>query len=157
MAPMWNLDDSLSLVRALQSTVKQFGYHVALGGGVLNKGTSDKDVDLYFLPLDNKKLPVLTDKLVNYLNNLWGSPEVIGKEYEEEPPDNLVPNGPEYIQAAPHHWFVEDVDITTPAQRFRAPLTYTVSTTRKAMNTTVYKYKLKYTRSNNDRIDVFIL
>lgn len=47
----WGLDDALTLVRQLQKEVRPFGYHIALGGGVLNKGMSEKDLDLYFLPL----------------------------------------------------------------------------------------------------------
>jgi hypothetical protein len=50
---MWTLDEARAVVGILQPHVKPLGYHVALGGGVLNRGYSDKDVDLYFLPLDN--------------------------------------------------------------------------------------------------------
>jgi hypothetical protein len=52
-APLWTLDDALTLVRALQPFTRQFGYHLTLGGGVLNVGSSTKDLDLFFLPLDN--------------------------------------------------------------------------------------------------------
>lgn len=47
----WTLDDALGVVRNLQPAAHAHGYHVTLGGGVLNRGESDKDVDLYFLPL----------------------------------------------------------------------------------------------------------
>ncbi len=48
-SPTWTLEEALILVRALQPTAWQYGYHLCLGGGVLNKGVSSKDLDLYFL------------------------------------------------------------------------------------------------------------
>jgi hypothetical protein len=47
----WYLADALLMIRQLQALVWPMGYHVALGGGVLNHGYSDKDLDLYVLPL----------------------------------------------------------------------------------------------------------
>ena len=51
---VWHLQDALLLVWDIQETTRLFGYHVALGGGVLNRGYSTKDLDLYFLPLCNE-------------------------------------------------------------------------------------------------------
>lgn len=48
---VWKLKDGLALVRKLQPETRQFGYHLTLGGGVLNTGKSRKDLDLFFLPL----------------------------------------------------------------------------------------------------------
>ena len=50
---MWTLQEALQLIRDLQPQLKPLHYHVALGGGVLNKGTSQKDLDLYLLRFDN--------------------------------------------------------------------------------------------------------
>jgi len=76
----WTLDEGLSLVRALQKDSRKFNYHIALGGGVLNKGTSDKDLDLYFMALDNGK-PTNIDGLIEWLTGMWGSPQDIGSGY----------------------------------------------------------------------------
>ena len=47
----WYMPDALLFVRALQATVWPLQHHVALGGGVVNHGYSDKDLDVYVLPL----------------------------------------------------------------------------------------------------------
>lgn len=60
---------------------RQFGYHLALGGGVLNTGESKKDLDLYFLPMggfDNKKQHN-PDKMLKALEAIWGPGESIQK------------------------------------------------------------------------------
>lgn len=85
---MWTLDDGLAVVRSLQPLTRQFNYHLALGGGVLNNGSSDKDLDLYFLPLgytkeeDNEKrlakIQENADNLLKFLESMWGKSEPIG-------------------------------------------------------------------------------
>lgn len=52
--PMWTFEEAMEAVTALQEETREFGYHLALGGGVLNNGQSDKDLDLYFLSLDDE-------------------------------------------------------------------------------------------------------
>jgi hypothetical protein len=83
---MWRIEHALSVVRALQPMTRDFNYHLTLGGGVLNLGRSDKDLDLYFLPLcnDTDHEPAL---LLGFLEELWGKSEPIGSEdcYEEDP------------------------------------------------------------------------
>src|SRR5882672_8106898 len=82
MMESWSLDDGLKLVRLLQPETRKYGYHLALGGSVLNAGKSDKDIDLYFLPLENKReSPANIGDLTQWLVTLWGEYEVIGKEY----------------------------------------------------------------------------
>lgn len=50
---MWNLTDALEVIRPMQEVIrKSFYYHVTLGGGILNKGESEKDLDLFFLCLN---------------------------------------------------------------------------------------------------------
>lgn len=46
----WYLADAQLAIRDLQQLLWPLGYHIALGGGVLNHGYSDKDLDLYVLP-----------------------------------------------------------------------------------------------------------
>lgn len=76
-APMWTLDEGLALVRQLQPLTRAFNCHLAIGGGVVNAGQSEKDLDLYFLPLDGTQDEPRTDGLVALLRGLWGEPEVL--------------------------------------------------------------------------------
>jgi len=81
----WELDEALQVVRDLQPLVRDLDYHIALGGGVINKGYSDKDIDLYVLPVfkgnthdDIKVMALLSDyfsKKSGYVNvrPLFGS------------------------------------------------------------------------------------
>jgi hypothetical protein len=81
---MWDLEGGLRLVRAIQPITRRFGYHVALGGGVLNTGESNKDLDLYFLPMggfDVEQDKPQPDNMREYLSRLWGVGEDIGKDY----------------------------------------------------------------------------
>lgn len=68
----WTLEEALILVRKLQPETRQFDYHLTLGGGVLNKGESKKDLDLFFLPMENGKAKSDPDRLLGWLKSLWG-------------------------------------------------------------------------------------
>jgi hypothetical protein len=46
----WELDNALAFVRWLQPLAMQFGFWLALAGGVLNNGYSDNDLDLAAVP-----------------------------------------------------------------------------------------------------------
>lgn len=74
---MWNLEQGLMVVRMLQPTTRNYGFHLAIGGGVVNKGRSDKDLDLYFLPLDDEDTAD-TDGLLGWLEGTFGASEPIG-------------------------------------------------------------------------------
>lgn len=52
---VWTYEQAHKVILKLQQDSRSFGYHLCLGGGVLNHGASSKDLDLYFLPLDNDK------------------------------------------------------------------------------------------------------
>lgn len=85
MLPIWTLDSALPLVRELQPETRQFGYHLALGGGVLNTGESFKDLDLYFLPLDASDSKPESEGLVAWLDKLWGEGEsLLGASYNSQ-------------------------------------------------------------------------
>ena len=73
---MIGLDTGLMIARDIQPNVRKLGYHVALGGGVLNKGMSEKDLDLYFLPLVGEAAN--HSGLVAYLYKAWGVADTIG-------------------------------------------------------------------------------
>lgn len=70
----WTLEEGLSVVRSIQWSIKRLGFHVALAGGVLNNGVSNKDLDLVFLPLTNAERPKLAD-ICTWLFETWGSPQ----------------------------------------------------------------------------------
>lgn len=79
---LWLLDDALFLVRKLQPDTRQFGYHLALGGGVLNAGLSFKDLDLYFLPLDDQTIPPDAENLLSWLfEQLGESKPLVDERY----------------------------------------------------------------------------
>lgn len=71
---IWALADALKLIRETQATARSFGFHICLGGGVLNRGTSEKDVDLYLLPLI--EVPQNTEGLLASLEIGWGPSEI---------------------------------------------------------------------------------
>lgn len=175
----WNLDDGLKLVRALQQECRRFGYHLALGGGVLNNGRSDKDIDLYFLPLDNSKFePPNPSKLIDWLVKMWGEFEPIGIDYDPDEPTTAADEayGPrdvdglrELVQSSGLIGQITRAD--NPWWRSQSPqvggnpmiiqdsilvdLPSTLSPT-KPLRSGPYKYKLRFNR-NGDRIDVFVL
>jgi hypothetical protein len=64
------LNTALRLIRETQATAGSFGYHICLGGGVLNRGFSEKDLDLYFLPLIEQ--PQDPTRLLESLEIGWG-------------------------------------------------------------------------------------
>lgn len=47
---MWTIEDALSLIRQLQPKAMEAGWCLMLGGGVLNNGYSDNDLDLLAYP-----------------------------------------------------------------------------------------------------------
>jgi hypothetical protein len=65
--PMWYLEEAIGLVRELQTKALQKGYHLALGGGVLNRGWSRKDLDIVALKMDNQPAALTPGKLVEVL------------------------------------------------------------------------------------------
>lgn len=81
----WTLDEALQLIRIIQPETRKYGYHLCLGGGVMNNGKSEKDLDLYFLPLDNGNKPD-PDGLQKWLISLWGEPSEIGDQEAYGPP-----------------------------------------------------------------------
>jgi hypothetical protein len=97
---MWTLDNGLALVRAIQPKIRQFNYHVAIGGGVVNRGFSTKDLDLYFLPMQDAQSIALRAYLVTCFGPefcLGGGPE--GESYVQ-PQDVLLAYGPDPVWVA---------------------------------------------------------
>jgi hypothetical protein len=76
---MWELVGALSLVREIQPKTRDYNYHIAVGGGVVNNGSSEKDLDLYFLPLDNGSRED-HNGLIAFLSQRFGRPRPIGDD-----------------------------------------------------------------------------
>lgn len=47
----WTLESALAFIREIQPSIRELDYHILLAGGVLNTGKSEKDLDLWFIPL----------------------------------------------------------------------------------------------------------
>lgn len=182
----WTMEDGLKLVRALQPEARKFGYHLSLGGSVLNQGHSHKDIDLYFLPFENKGVnggKSNLQGLVSYLEELWGVSKCLFKDYGQE---NLAPKGDEDVikrgginfgnlklpkvkQIGPgtrvkDHlgkvwWRWNDMwvsDDDLSTHPNRTDILRLYEEAQAAIVPSAYQEKLKFTRGD-DRIDVFIL
>ncbi len=69
--PSWTLDQALNLIRLLQPTAFEAGYHLNLGGGVLNHGKSNNDLDILAMPGSfevDTNIEKLVRRLVTYHN-----------------------------------------------------------------------------------------
>ena len=52
---MWTLEEGLEFIRTLQPGAAKLGYNLSLGGGVLNAGHSDHDLDVVVAPAKDAK------------------------------------------------------------------------------------------------------
>ncbi len=68
---MWGFKDAIGLVRATQPMIHQAGYHIALAGGVLNKGESNHDLDIIIMPMNR-------DGADRSLERVWRIFEFVG-------------------------------------------------------------------------------
>lgn len=50
--PLWTLAEAVDLIHELQPIVRELNYHITIGGGVINAGSSEKDLDLWIIPLN---------------------------------------------------------------------------------------------------------
>lgn len=48
--PMWTLPYALEVVRRVEPFMAEAGWHVAMGGGVLHRGSSSHDLDIVLVP-----------------------------------------------------------------------------------------------------------
>lgn len=55
---MWELNEAIELCRRIEERLAIFGYHVALAGGVLIKGKSEKDLDIHVYPHDTENCDI---------------------------------------------------------------------------------------------------
>lgn len=68
---IWTLAEAQEVAAAAEAVVRPLGYHTCLGGGVLHRGESGKDMDLFFLPLEGHHSD--PDSVLRELYRLWGS------------------------------------------------------------------------------------
>ena len=54
MTQTWTLDAALLWIREMQPKLMEAGWCIMLGGGVLNKGHSDSDLDLLAYPRNSE-------------------------------------------------------------------------------------------------------
>lgn len=89
---MWTFDEAMEAVTALQPELREIGYHMALGGGVLNSGTSEKDLDLYFLPLGGLEgKGAESGSVAALLESYFGGFDVIGEQDYDAFPGGTSP------------------------------------------------------------------
>lgn len=48
--PLWTLEQGIELARRLEKIALEHNAHVALGGGTLHRGHSNKDLDIFVYP-----------------------------------------------------------------------------------------------------------
>lgn len=157
---MWTLDEALNLIRALQPSTRKFNYHLCLGGGVLNKGGSQKDLDLYFLPLGTSSEKD-ADDLQGYLESLWGKGTDLFKVYPASPAVwNLMEPQPAPPTAVDVDYYMKVEDGSgrfwdgNERQWYILPKDGDKDSDKAKQ---LYKKKLKFLYMGKDRIDVFIL
>jgi len=76
----WILEEGVKLARAITDPAGKAGFQVTLGGSVLLRGKSAKDIDLFFIPKSKDSSPA---ELITELEKLWGPGTVIDLKYEE--------------------------------------------------------------------------
>lgn len=78
---VWTFSSAKYVIDTCQTNAKQFGYHVCLGGSVLNKMESSKDLDLYFLPMSNHEIKEDPAGLLNWIHINLGPVESLNNAY----------------------------------------------------------------------------
>ena len=84
---MWTLLEALKIVRMLQPVIRPMGYHITLGGGVLNKGISKKDLDLFILRCNNTEREESFSVIVAVSKTLKQTREVLTSRPLRDSPD----------------------------------------------------------------------
>lgn len=69
---VWTLDMSLELVRAMEPFIKPMGYTAMITGGVLQQGSSKRDLDIIFMPTEKLAAPKDIE-LLTWLGEKFGA------------------------------------------------------------------------------------
>lgn len=77
----WELVEGIALARKVEAEVESLQLHVSLGGSVLHKGCSNKDLDILVYPRSSKSIPAR----VNVIAKLEGAgfSEVKQRDHKE--------------------------------------------------------------------------
>ena len=78
--PMWRFPEAIDLIVRVQPTAHANGYHLGLAGGVLNKGQSDKDLDVMIMPLNNVEQARDLNTIVEMFCREIGAKNVLTRE-----------------------------------------------------------------------------
>lgn len=70
---MWTLEEAVTISRRIEDILIPLGYHCSLGGSVLHKGTSSKDVDIFVYPHDSQNLRNEDDLMFEIFSKLRGN------------------------------------------------------------------------------------
>lgn len=54
---LWRLDEGAAFVRSLNAQLRPMGYHAGIVGGVINRGWSNKDLDVVIMRLRGEAPP----------------------------------------------------------------------------------------------------
>lgn len=85
---VWELQDALRLLPQIELILKPHGWHCALGGSVLHRGWSEKDLDIFVYPHDTRKVNVVGAVWTVLLQSLdhddWGSCSASGGKQDRD-------------------------------------------------------------------------
>lgn len=87
--PGWDLEQGITVARRIEEALIPLGYHCALGGSVLHKGSSDKDLDIFIYPHNAEVVLPEGDILTVIANHIGGlaygrcNPEYVERDAKE--------------------------------------------------------------------------
>ena len=78
---MWTLEQGIEACRAFESSLEKNNYHCAIGGGVMKRGHSDKDLDVFIYPHRTTERPPHED-IMSMLTTIHAVSEWEKKDHE---------------------------------------------------------------------------
>lgn len=145
MLSPWTINDAVDMVKELRPLIKDLGYFVTIGGGVLERGSSQNDLDLFLLPLRSDKIEKNPAGVVELLQKLWGYYRNLRVDYEEAPRNRPIP--PPRVREAD-----DDLDEDREPEDLPA---YGLPAEKRTVS--IYSHAMSFTRNGDDKIDVFIV
>lgn len=91
---MWTQQEAIELLKRLEPDLAKVGFHCALGGSVLYRGTSEKDLDVIIYPHTYKKQSPPNNSIAEVVLKLFFQAEKIkacgGESSSQERDDKEV-------------------------------------------------------------------